>query len=165
MLRRFLIAALLAGAGLPALCQDAPIRPLPQVPYWLIYREFLFRVTWLDALADRFAAQGKDDSGPRTLIRRQAGLTPAEEAALKSIAKAWRTQNDSILAAARSLVAAGQHTAQSPQLQDLQNQRQQAVLDSNAQLQTVLGPATFKLLDVYVRRTSTVRTGAQKAAP
>jgi len=165
MLHRLLGAVLVAGVVLPVFCQQATVQPLPAVPDWLIYREFLYRVTWLDALADRFAAQGQDDSGPRGLIARQARLTPQQAASLITIAKAWRAQNDAALAAGQSLVKAGLQTVQAAQLQSLHDQLQQAPLDYIAQVQTAFGPAAFKLLDVYIRSNSTVRLGSGQAPP
>jgi hypothetical protein len=165
VLPRILAMGLLAGLGVPAFCQNAPVQPLPQVPYSVIYDSFFFRVMWLESRADKLAAEKADDSGARWQTRTRAGLTEAEDAAVKRIARSWSAKLDTILAVVRPLAAAGLGRDQSPLLRDLATQRERMVLDHVAQLQSALGPASFKLLDMYVRRTSTVRPPLLSSQP
>lgn len=163
MLVRTLIIALITSA-LPAHCQPQAARPLPEIPLYAFYDSFFTRVAWLDDLADTFLASGRDDSGPRHQVRREAGLSADAEAALVRAAKNWRTANESLLKALRSATGSSTTLGPTPGTIALQNQRQQQVLAFVAQVQSTLGPATFKLLDVYVRRTSTIKTGARNAS-
>ncbi len=166
MFSRVLAVSLLVAAGFPALCQDPQVQPLAPVPYYVLYDEFLFRVTWLEQVANQLVAQGKDDTWARSSIRRGAQLTSEEEAALKAVAADWRQKSDAMTAANRALLAAHALDSSPQAQQDRANLRQQNVLDHVAQLQTAFGPARFKLFDVFVRRTAKVRPpGVAPPAP
>lgn len=126
-----------------------------------MYDSLFFRVTWLESLADRLAAEGKTDSAIRAAIRRELGLNPQEESALKEIARAWRTQNEAILASARAVTAAaGPAAASSAEVQGLMERRIQTVRDHIAQLQGSFGAARFQEIDAAVRRKSAIRPPA-----
>jgi hypothetical protein len=56
------------------------------IPDNILYRALFQRVAAQKALADRVAAQGKNDSAARTALRDQAGLSAAEYAILESTA-------------------------------------------------------------------------------
>jgi hypothetical protein len=157
VLSRLLVFGLLVGLGAPSFSQDAAIRPRPPVPYHIVYDSFFFRVMWFEKQADQYAAQGKDDSGLRSQIRLQARLTAAEEATLKNVARDYSVKNDVLLETMRTLAKGGMRPDLSPELRDLLSQREKNVLNHVAQLRSTLGPAQFKLLDMYVRRSSTVR--------
>ena len=166
VLARFLVLGLMVGGlGVPVFCQDAPVRPRPPVPYHIVYDSFFFRVMWFEKQADQYVAQGKDDGGLRSRIRRQAGLTAVEDATLKNVARDYSLKNDVLLDTMRTFAKAGMRPDQSPELRDLLSQREKNVLDHVAQLRSALGPAQFKLLDMYVRRTSTVRPPLSESQP
>jgi hypothetical protein len=165
VLSRLLVFGLLVGLGAPIFCQETSIRPRPPVPYHIVYDSFFFRVMWFEKLADQYAAQGKDDSGLRSQIRQQAQLTAAEDETLKSVARDYSLKNDVLLETMRIFAKAGTRPDQSPELRDLLSQREKNVLDHVAQLRSALGPAQFKLLDMYVRRTSTVRPPLSESQP
>ena len=59
--RVYRVVAFLAAAGFPALCQNTQDPgPVAQVPYYLLYDDFFFRVTWLEQVANQLVAQGKE---------------------------------------------------------------------------------------------------------
>ena len=143
----------------PAPCQGPQVNKVTGVPDHILYNSFFFRVAWLADRADQLASQGKKDAFIRTAIRRQARLTNEEDAALTAIALDWRTQDAAVASTQRLLLKSGVQAGLSQQLQGLASQRQQLVLDHISQLQAALGPAQFFLLDLFVRRNSTVRPG------
>jgi hypothetical protein len=173
MFSRILVTALLAGLGLPALCQQPQTSQAAQttqaatpLPDYAVYGAFLYRVKWLSDLADRYAARGKAASADyfRSLVRTQAGLTAQEGAALSAIAADWRAGDSGILNTAQGLAKAGA-AANAAQLQALAVQRQQLVTSHISQLQSALGPARFQILDSFVRTTPTATSGAAAPAP
>jgi hypothetical protein len=115
----------------------------------VLYDSFFFRVAWFERIAQQQEAKGGDGSSPRSVIRRQAGLKPAEEQALRAVAIDYRSRLDAINAEARAAVLAraqfDSRTAAS--------QRRQLVLDHIDQLRSAVGPRTFLRLDTYVRLT------------
>lgn len=154
---QILVTVLLAAFAFPAICQKPQFEEVKQIPDFVIYDSFFYRVAWLDNHANSLSAQGKNDTSTRSAVRTQANLTIAEEAALKAIAADLRVKDDGIVSATRALMAAGARIENSQQLQDLRNQRQQTITDHIAQLRTALGSTRFLELDAFVRRTSTVR--------
>jgi hypothetical protein len=157
MLRSFLplvVVAILASLTFPANCQS-PVTPNTNIPDYVVYNAFFFRVNWLNDLADKLASQGKDAVSARTLLSRQAGLTPQESDALKAIALDWRNKHSYVLTSARILIKTGV-SAGDARLQSLAGESRQTDLDHITQLQSALGPTRFKQLDVFVRATSAV---------
>jgi hypothetical protein len=154
---RILVTVLLAAFAFPAICQKPQFEDIKQIPDFVIYDSFFYRVAWLDNHANSLSAQGKNDTSTRSAIRMQANLTSTEEAALKAIAADLRVKDDGIVSATRALVAAGAQSGNPQQLQDLRNQRQQTITDHIAQLRAALGTTRFWELDAFIRRTSTVR--------
>lgn len=138
-----------------ALCQSQ-VNSVSGVPTYILYHFFFNRVVFLQNEADKLKAQGLNDSDFRHLIQQQAGLTGQQESMLDAIASDWRTNNSALLAEISALAAAGQSGPTSPQLQALHSQLRQIVLDHLAQLQTGFGPGSFYLLDLYVKRTSSI---------
>lgn len=116
------------------------------------YQSFFFRFTWLDEQADRLASQGKNPTYARSLIRKQAGLTLQEEAALRNIAADWKVQNSGIASAARALMVAGARVGTSQPLMALRNQRDQMVADHIDRLVAALGSARFSILDAFAQK-------------
>lgn len=165
VLPRLLVFGLLVGLGAPSFSQDAAVRPRPPVPYHIVYDSFFFRVLGFEKQADEYAAQGKDDSGLRSQIRRQAGLTAVEDAILKNVARDYGVKNEVLLETMKTLAKGGMRPDQSLELRELLGQREKNVLDHVAQLRSALGPAQFKLLDMYVRRSSTVRPPLSASHP
>jgi hypothetical protein len=147
----------LAAFAFPAICQKPQTEEVKQIPDFVIYDSFFYRVAWLDNHANSLSAQGKNDTSTRSAIRTQAELTSAEEAALKAIAADLRVKDDGIANATRALMAAGARIGNSRQLQDLRDQRQQLIADHIGQLRTALGTTRFSELDAFIRRTSTVK--------
>ena len=158
-IRLLLVAVVLAGLGLPVPGQQT--LPAADIPDYVLYDSLLFRVTWLEDLADKLAAEGKADSAIRTAMQRELGLNPQEESALKEIARAWRAQNEAILASARAATAAaGPGAGNSAEVRGLMEQRIQTVRDHIAQLQASFGAARFQEIDTGVRRKSVIRPPA-----
>lgn len=162
LIRLLLVAVVLAGLGLAALGQQT--LPAADVPDYVLYDSLFFRVTWLEALADKLASEGKAHLAIRTAIRRELSLNPSEESALKEIAQAWRAKNDALLASARAATAAGTAGANSTEVRGLMEKRIQTVRDHIAHLQASFGAARFEKIDADVRRTSAVRA-ADTARP
>lgn len=151
VLALFLIFTVLACAA-----QTAPVKMPAQVPDSILYDAFLYRAAWIDDLADKLTTQGKVSAvSVRSTLRRQAGLTSSEDAALRDIAKDWKTKNQAFLTAAKVLAGPGANT-DSLAVQNLVNQRQQAALSSMSQLQIRFGAARFQTLDAFIRKTVTV---------
>jgi hypothetical protein len=163
LIRLLLVAVVLAGLGLAAAGQQT--LPSAHIPDYVLYDSLFFRVTWLEALADKLASEGKAHLAIRTAIRRELSLDPSEESALKEIAQAWRAKNDALLASARAATAAaGTAGANSAEVRGLMEQRIQTVRDHIARLQASFGAARFEKIDADVRRTSAVRA-ADTARP
>lgn len=153
--RSFSLACLFC-LGLRAFCQGPQVNSVTGAPNYVLYDFFFFRVMWLQDQADKVKAQGKDDSQVRHTIQHQAGLTGLQESTLNAIASDWRTNNASILSQIQTIAATGARGPTSPQLQALHSQRQQLVLDHLSQLQTAYGPGSFYMLDLFVRRTTSM---------
>ena len=165
MLLRVPVAAFLTVLSLPAYCQSPPASKLTNVPDFVLYDHFLFRVVWLENQANSLKAQGKDDTFMRSWMQTKAGLSDQETASLKAIATDCRATPSAIVSAVRSLAAAGANFATSQQVQSLASQRRQTVLDHMGQLQTALGPARFAVLDAYVRQTVKIPIGPAAPPP
>jgi hypothetical protein len=164
MFSRVLAAVLLTGTGFTALCQSPPkqqLAQLTQVPDYILYDAFFFRVNWLNDLADKLDAKGQNGAWARSQIARQARLTSLEQLNLNTIAADYRTTNSVILGSIASLGAAGASTSNTPRLKDLQSQRKQNVLDHIAQLQTIFGDLDFRQFQAYVHGTTGVKALAQ----
>lgn len=158
---RILLAFSALAAGSAAYSQTPTLPPLPvERPYFALYDEFFYRVTWLDNLGDQFNAKQKDGSVPRSLIRREARLTEDEEAALKRVAKTWNLAHAASVAELRRLAVVAQPAERRAQALAIRSQYESKVLECVDDLRRSLRPATFKLLDVYVRRTATKNTPA-----
>ena len=166
MSHRILVIVLLAGLGLPALCQQPQTTPPTKVPDYILYHEFFFRVKWLSDLADKYSSRGKPASADyfRSLLQKKAGLTAQEDAALKSIAADCRAGDLGIVGAGRALVKAGA-AANDPRLPALGSQRQQWVTNHVSQIRDAMGPARFPQLDSFVRASSTAKRGPAAPAP
>jgi hypothetical protein len=163
MFSRVLLVSFLALSGVSAFCQEPQVAPLVQVPYFALYDDFFFYVTWLEDVANRKTAQGKDGAGYRSLVRQRAGLTDGEEATLKALAADWRRKNDALTSAVRALRAAGALDTTTQAQQARAKQYEGNALDHVAQLQAAFGHVRFKLLDVFVRRSAA--THAPRGAP
>jgi hypothetical protein len=153
MLPRFVVLLFLAAASLPCVGQISPAKPPAQIPDLVVYEAFLHRVAWLDALSDKLAAQGKSPAVIRSTIRRQAGLTGPEDAALRAIARDWNTKHLAIVATAKALALSGAQ-ADSPAFQSLTNQRQDTVTGCIGQLQNRFDAVRFQVLDSFIRSSS-----------
>jgi hypothetical protein len=129
MLSRVPVAAFLIVLSLPAYCQSPPANTLTNVPDFVLYDHFLFRVVWLENQANSLKAQGKDDTFMRSWMQTKAGLTSQETASLKAIAADCRNTTSAIVGSIQTLAAAGTSLAASPQAQSLVSQQRQAVLD------------------------------------
>jgi hypothetical protein len=169
MRSRILTAALLIGLGLPAFSQGQTPANYSDLQL-RTYNAFFFRVTWLEAQADKLVSQGKKDSYMRSLVRNQVGLTAQEEAALKAVAADWKVRKTGIVSAAQALVAAGAKTSTSPALLGLRNQRDQMIAAHIDQVKTAFGPARFQTLDSFAHLASAtavvqVKTAMQTRVP
>lgn len=160
IVRCFLAVLIACAAASGAFSQSGS--PAKVVAEEVLYRAFFSRVIWLDDVGRQINAKGHDGSSARGTVRKEAGLTAAEEAALKNVAQEWRDQNQAILAQIRALHVGG--AASDPQkAAQLVAQRRQAVMDRKDELRGILGPARFALLDAYIRSTSPVRPPAANA--
>jgi hypothetical protein len=166
MFQRPLVTVLLAGLGLPALCQKPQPTPATPVPDYILYDAFFYRVKWLNDLADKYDSRGKTASAGyfRSTLQRTAGLTAQEEAAVKAIAADWRAGDAGIVNTAQGLAKAGA-AANAAQLQALAVRRQQLVASHVSQLRAAMGTARFQQLDSFVRASSTVKGGAAAQMP
>ena len=166
MFRRLLVTVLLAGLGLPALCQKPQTTQATPIPDYIIYDAFFYRVKWLNDLADKYDSRGKAASAGyfRSTLQRTAGLTAQEQAAVKAIAADWRAGDLGIVNTGQALAKAGA-SANSARLHALAVQRQQWVTAHVGQLKAVMGPARFQQLDRFVRLTSTVKSGTAAQGP
>jgi hypothetical protein len=144
-----------SARGGPALCQTKPGGNAAQLPDYVLYDSFLFRVKWLSGQADKLASQGMNDGFSRTMVQREVGLTDSEAALLNAVAADWWQKNSAIVNAVKAALAVGAQ-AGSQQLQSLQNQRIRTVQDHISQLQAGLGPPRFLVLDAFVRQAPTV---------
>ena len=154
---RILVTVLLAAFAFPAICQKPQFEETKQIPDFVLYDSYFYRVAWFDNHAKSLRSQGKSDTNARSAIRRQGSLTSTEETALKAIAADLRAKDDGIASAARALRASGARIESSRPLQDLRNQRQQVITDHIAQLRAALGTTRFLELDGFIRRTSTAK--------
>ena len=83
MFFRAFIAVLIAGIGATALCQPPskaaaqprPFQQITSVPDYMLWDAFFFRVNWLNDLAGKLEAKGRDGSHARSEIARRAHLT------------------------------------------------------------------------------------------
>ena len=82
---RILVTVLLAAFAFPAICQKPQIVEVKQIPDFVLYDSYFYRVAWLDNHAKSIRSQGKSDTNARSAIRRQGSLTSTEETALKAI--------------------------------------------------------------------------------
>jgi len=166
MFRRLLVTVLLAGLGLPALCQKPQTTQATPIPDYIIYDAFFYRVKWLNDLADKYDSRGKAASAGyfRSTLQRTAGLTAQEQAAVKAIAADWRAGDLGIVNTAQGLAKAGA-AANAAQLHALAVQRQQLVASHVSQLRAAMGSARFQQLDRFVRLTSTVKSGTAAQGP
>jgi hypothetical protein len=98
------IIALALAAVIAMYCQSPPA-PNASIPDWVLYSG-LFKEVWLQ---EKFAgdedAKGKNSSFVRSHIRKAAGLTDDEDAALKRIAKDWDAAHRAYLAQRTKLMA------------------------------------------------------------
>jgi hypothetical protein len=136
--------------AVPAFCQSTQVNAVTGVPDDVLYRVFFLRVLWYDGQAG-----GLGPPAMRLVIQQRTGLTSQQAASLTSIAKDWKSTDSGLRSSLYSLVAAGTSAA-SPQAQSLAGQAQRNLLDHLAQLQTAFGPASFYLLDLFVRRTTNI---------
>ena len=166
MFPRFLAIVLLAGLGLPALCQKPQPTQATPVPDYIVYDAFFYRVKWLGDLADKYSSQGKVASADhfRSMLQKQAGLTAQENELVKAVAAHWRTGDASIVSAGQALVKSGA-AANDARFQALVRQRQQWVTNHIGQLQAAMGAARFQQVDAFVRASSTVKGAGAAQGP
>jgi hypothetical protein len=139
------------GLAFPAFTQDQSQSHYSDTEL-ATYNSFFFRVVWLEDEAGKVAVQGRDAGGIRSMIRKQAGLTAAEEAALKGVAADWNVRFSGIMTAARALMSDGARASTSPPLMALRNQRDRMIADHIDQLRSALGSDRFRLLNFFVHR-------------
>jgi hypothetical protein len=85
--RLFAVPVLLAGLTATSLAQAPAAAPPPD---YAVYDAFFFRLAWFDEMAQKQASRGKDGASLRSAIRRQAGLSLAQEEAVKAVAKDFK---------------------------------------------------------------------------
>jgi len=123
-------------------------------------------------MAGTLQAKGRNSSGALHEIKRQAGLTDAEEATLTTIATTCIAAFEAGEKSANAIVT--QFMSQNPngtqmsaalkqQYQAQKGQDLQTVLSAVQQLQTSFGQARFQSLDNYVR--TTIAKGVNTAPP
>jgi hypothetical protein len=153
---RALILALLAVSGAFSQTSQSSSSVIPDA---VLYRAFLVRVVWLDDVARQIDAKGQDGSDARHRIRKEAGLTPAEEERLKSIAQRWKEQNDAIGAQLRALGKPDGTMSNPKRAEQLAGERDQVVMDRVNELKAAFELAKSEQMDKWIRATSPVRSG------
>jgi hypothetical protein len=139
----------------------AAVKPLPQrVVYWQLFRHILF----LEHQADLADQRGLDGSQLRNFYQVHANLTAAEATLMKQYAQGTTTavqavdvQIQAAVARFRAQFPGGKLPSHSalppppPELQTLQDQRDNLVLSNVAGLQSALGAGRFQNFDAYVQ--------------
>ena len=138
MFARFFSQALLICLAAQALCQ-AQTQLTEQQARIMAYDSFFLRVMRI----------------PRSSIGRDFGLTDSDLAAVIAVATDWGVKFDGIDKQARQLLAAGQSSSSSPELQGLLAERLNMTSDHIARLQAALGPARFAALEALVTQPRT----------
>jgi hypothetical protein len=141
-----------------------------QVPDYMLWDAFFFRVNWLNDLANRLDAKGQNGNWARSQIADQTHMASQQQQALNAIAADFRTTNNALIAQIAALAGPGASAANAQQVLNLQNQRKQNVLDHIAQLQAALGSTGFGQFEAYVHGTAHTKaysttTAAQPQQP
>jgi hypothetical protein len=140
----------------PTVAQAAPMAEEAK------YRMFFRFIASAEAFAGKLEEEGKHDAANawRSHVQRGAGLTEQEGAILKEIAldfnQAHNANNAKLTAAisslrAQSLPGASQPVPMTPELVQIQADRQQILSAHVDQLKTQLGDASFKKVDAYIK--------------
>ena len=155
------LVPIIIGASL--LAQGPPGESPLEIPDHIIFRFFFLRVQQMDVIADRFKSQGKDDSAPRSEIRRTAGLTEAEASLLKEIARSAADDlaafdRDVAIPTIRSERAKLEQAEKQPSgvlATSLDDQRARVTMNYVDRLRTAMGPARFQQFYEWVKKTET----------
>lgn len=167
MLLRVSLPILLTALLSRATCQTIPTAMGYQIPDEILYESFFHRVLFLDGVVKRAGTpRGWDTLPPRQRIQRVVGLSDSETQTLLTTAQDWQARvaaTDQAATEAAQTARAQEATSGAPspatlqQLKSLQAKREQLALGCVAQLRAALGTNRFKVLDFYVRRTSTLK--------
>ena len=143
----------------------APVPAATPAPARVVYWELFKHVMFLEKQADLADTSGEDGWELRHFYQIHVDLSLGEEGILKQIARAATTQVAAIDAQAREIVM--QFQAQYPGgrlpkgvaipkppaiLGPLQKQRDQTILDQEAQFRSLLGDERFQQFDAYVQK-------------
>lgn len=128
-------------------------------PRWVVYTAYFEHVDFLESVANSLRAKGKDDKQARTQVRREAGLTEAEEVIVKDVAlrtlRRQQAARDERTAVRKSYpteawVARTVPSEIAKKIKDLYLVEMSAPEEAVAELRQGLGAARFSLLDAYV---------------
>jgi uncharacterized protein YhaN len=151
MARAVRVALVLGAAGLICFAQD---RPDPAA-----YERLFQDVLWFESASSQAATSGDATKTTSPKIRETIGLTEAEGEILNATADDYSSRLRAFQAALASLTLEsriefagyGKHSDELTQkLKDLEDQRNQSVLDHVQQLKADLSAASFAKVDAYV---------------
>jgi|GEM_PF-4116913 hypothetical protein len=156
-LRRMFSIALTGAPFFLGFCQQPQVAEVKQPPDWILYDSFLFRMRWMEQVAEKSAAAGGDPAAVRLAIPRQAGLTTKEAAVLSAVAADWWQAISALQDEKRARQGAGLAPPGPQQSQDYSARYRRITEEAVDRLRTALGPARFAQLDGFVRATSNVK--------
>ena len=137
-------------------CQSASSQTVP-VPQNILYRAFFHQVSVWAKLANKEIAQGISSGPAAQHYQNAAGLTPAEDTALKSIGSDCEAALANIEGQISQLAAPfGKNPLPATVQQQaaaLLSQRANTIASHVQQLQSAFASDRFQLLDAYVRNT------------
>jgi len=145
-MQKILLPLFLTVIALPAPCQQPRVTEIKDIPDYVLYDSFFFRVSWLEELADNTRSRGEDDSSVRSTIQRQAGLTLDEAASLKRIVRDWKARTSALKTA-----------AQSGGVKSVPEEHRQIMTELIGELKAALPAKTFAQLDAFVHASSTAK--------
>jgi len=129
------------------------------VPDYAVYRVFFVHLEGLQAAAAHYAALGKDGSAFRHYEQKRAGLTDAEADQVTQVALDCNSAVAQVVAQMQALIASLRaqnpntplYKVQSPEMEQLFQEKDQIISDHIAQLKSLLGDASFQKLDTFVQ--------------
>lgn len=168
------VAFWLAGCFCRVLCQtslsDAPPQQIPPDP--VLYENFFRQVVQSRKVSGPVLLNGQASTLPQPTFQEAAGLTDQEAQVLSALAADCEAKTGPLHGAVGSLVFESRlQSAESGEvsgwltqrLKDLDDRRDQIVLDHVRQLKAAFGDSRFQTLDAYVRSRQKADASSQTA--